>query len=222
MNPNTPYDQIIAAKLEQLPPLPAMADEIWLRIAVRLDEEMPTDDEDFGQGGPEDGPLNDSPVAPADNSWKGWSILLLMGAISLLLLFRTGKIITPRQPVEEAPKNYRILPPESAPPPPLDNRKELPRGPATARPKPEVPAPLTVKPDSLFKNNENLPLPADSLVARPAVDSQEVSGLNQAIREVPVKINPDSTAGRKRPVGVKGLDSGDYRIVPRQNPRDST
>ena len=32
MSQATPYEQLIAAKLEQLPPLPEMADAIWLRI----------------------------------------------------------------------------------------------------------------------------------------------------------------------------------------------
>lgn len=222
MNQNSPYDQIIAAKLEQLPPLPAMADEIWLRISVRLDEDMPTDDEDFGADEPGDGPLTNSPVAPADSSWKGWSILLLMGGISLLLVFRTGRFGPLNEPAKDAPKNYRLLPPETVEPPRVDEQKELPMGPANAPAQPEVTQPVKAGPDSILKNRENPPGLADSLATLPAVDSVEASELNQPSREVPAKINQDSTAGRKRPSGVKGLNSDDYRIIPKQKPRDST
>lgn len=244
MNQITPYEQLIAAKLEQLPPLPVMADEIWLRISVRLDEDMPTDDDDFGGDGPESGPDGGSAVSP-DTGWKGWSIILLLGAVSLLIIYRAGFFSGRKASVGEPETNYRILEPAPVPEPgesPPGGRQSNTLLPPVVQGEGQ-----TINPaDSLNKPAQSFTAAQDSAggdgsndllrVAIP-VDSSASATLDLSVPNaaepkgtvvpdqkgpVPSKIKPDSTTGRKRPSGIKGIGPDDYRIVPQQKQKDST
>lgn len=244
MNQITPYEQLIAAKLEQLPPLPVMADEIWLRISARLDEDMPTDDDDFGGDGPESGPDGGSVVSP-DTGWKGWSIILLLGAVSLLIIYRAGYFSGRKASVGEPETNYRILNPAAVPQPgasppgggqanslvpPIVQEGGQAINEAESLNQPAQPFPAA-QDSTRGGGADELPpvaIPVDS----PASGTQDLLVPNTAEPKgtvvpnqkgpVPSPIKPDSTTGRKRPSGIKGIGPDDYRIVPQQKQKDST
>ena len=62
MDQRLPYEQLIGAKLQGLS-IPDMEDMIWARVKAQLDIDMPTDDGDGGDDGPQ------SPTAPAPILW---------------------------------------------------------------------------------------------------------------------------------------------------------
>ena len=70
MNNTTPYEKLIAAKLEEMP-VPDMVDSIWASIDMQLDAVVDTPKE--------------NPVHPFKINVKGWftiaGIALLIGAI---------------------------------------------------------------------------------------------------------------------------------------------
>ncbi|KIC89331.1 hypothetical protein [Flavihumibacter sp. ZG627] len=222
MSQATPYEQLIAAKLEQLPPLPEMADAIWLRIEKELDNSHSSDDDDFG-GDPDPGPF--SPTVP-DLSWVGWSFLIVVSSVILILMSR-NKILSPttipaRDPInnyEEVDRNNSIV-----------NRNTIPflsdsgdillnrSGPAYQIDTiPSISQDLLLQPDSSLRSTDTLSgLPASALadsmneagIVIPTPDTIKNNALNNPAR--------DSTRARRKPAGIV-VDSGGYRIVPKKD-----
>ncbi|MBU7576946.1 MAG: hypothetical protein KAF40_02700 [Flavihumibacter sp.] len=217
MNASFPYEELIARKLGELPPLPEMADSIWQRISTELDRELPTDDNDFG-GDP--GPQGGSPVA----GWKGWSWLLLLAGIAAVLIYLIKK---PELPVEQ------IVPATNQP---VDSTEFLPTTPGLSPPEPSSPGPSSPvindsnKDASPDPDTETGLLPDSAAVLQPPVvdaAAPEVKASTpQPIAEPTIKqpdnLRPDSAGGRKRPSGIKGIRPDDYRIVPPKEKKDST
>lgn len=211
MNERLTYESLIAAKLEQLAPLPALADDIWARISADLDREMPTDE-------PE-GPSGGGPSLPGTGGmlWPGLGALLL--AVAGLLYWnsqRPGLPVPARapQPVPADSRPASIAPADTGPPkgayqqPPSDVRPTvaLPVSPsdsvdAPATGQPAVPAlqpPDDARPQPAASASQELPAApppataADKVAPPPAIDT-------------PIK---------KKPRGVTGISNSDYRIVP--------
>jgi hypothetical protein len=217
MNASFPYEELIARKLGELPPLPEMADSIWQRISTQLDRELPTDDNDFG-GDP--GPQGGSPVA----GWKGWSWLLLLAGIAAVLIYLIKKT---ELPVEQ------IVPVTNQP---VDSAEFLPTTPGLSPPEPSSSRPSSPiiinseKETSPDPGAEPSPLPDSTAVLQPPVldaAAPEVKASTpQPIAEPTIKqpdnLRPDSAGGRKRPSGIKGIRPDDYRIVPPKEKKDST
>ena len=217
MNASFPYEELIARKLGELPPLPEMADSIWQRISTELDRELPTDDNDFG-GDP--GPQGGSPVA----GWKGWSWLLLLAGIAAVLIYQLKKSDLPVD--QTAPVINQ----------PVDSVELLPTAPGLSPPGPRSPGPSSPvindsnKDASPDPGAEPSPLPDSTAVLQPPVldaAAPEVKATTpEPIAEPTIKqpdnLRPDSAGGRKRPSGIKGIRPDDYRIVPPKEKKDST
>ncbi len=217
MNASFPYEELIARKLGELPPLPEMADSIWQRISTELDRELPTDDNDFG-GDP--GPQGGSPVA----GWKGWSWLLLLAGIAAVLIYQLKKSDLP---VDQTVPVINQ---------PVDSVELLPTAPGLSPPGPSSPgssSPLindSNKDDSPDPGAEQGTLPDSAAVLQPPVvdpSAPEVKATApETIAEPTIKqpdnLRPDSAGGRKRPSGIKGIRPDDYRIVPPKEKKDST
>ncbi|MCG7752480.1 hypothetical protein [Flavihumibacter cheonanensis] len=218
MNASFPYEELIARKLGELPPLPEMADSIWQRISTELDRELPTDDNDFG-GDP--GPQGGSPVA----GWKGWSWLLLLAVIAAVLIYLIKK---PELPVEQ------IVPVTNQP---VDSTELLPTAPGLSPPGPSSPessSPVITdsnKSTSPDPGAVQSPLPDSAAVlqpppvldaAAPEVKATKPEIIAEPTIKQPDNLRPDSAGGRKRPSGIKGIRPDDYRIVPPKEKKDST
>ncbi|MCU0384959.1 MAG: hypothetical protein MUE38_02960 [Flavihumibacter sp.] len=217
MNASFPYEELIARKLGELPPLPEMADSIWQRISTELDRELPTDDNDFG-GDP--GPQGGSPVA----GWKGWSWLLLLAGIAAVLIYQLKKTDFPVEQTVPATNQ------------PVDSTELLPTAPGLSPPEPSSAdssssEPISLKPVSpVINNNDKDSSPDSAAVLQPPVveaAAPEVKATTtQPIAEPTIKqpdnLRPDSAGGRKRPSGIKGIRPDDYRIVPPKEKKDST
>jgi hypothetical protein len=228
MNATFPYEQLIASKLEQLPPLPEMADGIWLRITTELDRDLPTDDDDFGND-PGDGgePVSDPAGTGPVSGWRGWSLLLILAGIAIFLLYRfsSNKII---------PDDNILLPletpglPSKIAEPVLSNENQQ----VNAVPAPGVGAgggPVLADSASvLFPNQVVLPAEDSARLQPNSLPFNEITGPPDSARLDTVstttasEIKKDSSGGRKRPSGIKGINSDDYRIVPQKGQRDST
>lgn len=217
MNASFPYEELIARKLGELPPLPEMADSIWQRISTELDRELPADDNDFG-GDP--GPQGGSPVA----GWKGWSWLLLLAGMAAVLIYLIKK---PELPVEQ------IVPVTNQP---VDATEFLPTTPGFSPPEPSSSNPSSPDINNKEKDTppapvaEPGPLPDSAAVLQPPVvdaTAPEVKAntpepVAEPINKQPDNLRLDSAGGRKRPSGIKGIRPDDYRIVPPKGKKDST
>lgn len=217
MNASFPYEELIARKLGELPPLPEMADSIWQRISTELDRDLPTDDNDFG-GDP--GPQGGRPVA----GWKSWSWLLLLAGIAALLIYLLKKSDLP---VDQTVPVINQ---------PVDSTDLLPTAPGLSPPEsssPESSSPVvndSVKHTSPDTSAEPGPLP-DSAgflqpqvvdAAAPEVKATTPQPFAEPTTKQPENLQPDSAGGRKRPSGIKGIRPDDYRIVPPKEKKDST
>lgn len=217
MNASFPYEELIARKLGELPPLPEMADSIWQRISTELDRELPTDDNDFG-GDP--GPQGGSPVA----GWKGWSWLLLLAGIAAVLIYQLKKSDLPVEQTVPAINQ------------PVDSTELLPTAPGLSPPGPSSPGSSSPvlndsnKGTSPDPGAEPGPLPDSAAVlqppvldpAAPEVNATTPQSITEPTTKQPDNLRPDSAGGRKRPSGIKGIRPDDYRIVPPKEKKDST
>lgn len=192
MNNTTPYEKLIAAKLEEMP-VPDMVDSIWASIDMQLDAVVDTPKE--------------NPVHPFKINVKGWftiaGIALLIGAIWWYIHSQSSadKTVTPA-PVPEKTAPVPITPADSS-------SLYLPPGKGTILPLPPV-----MKKDSISV--------IDRLPQQPPVDSIHVQPIPAIPLDSPaVKDNRpqerifDSVyllPTHKKPRGVKGITPNDYRI----------
>jgi len=202
VNPTTPYEQLIASKLDQVP-VPDMADSIWASIEMQLD--VPADAPGEGSGdGSADAPMGKKPFSAG----KGIALFGLAAVVAVIALLWWYYGHKGHAPVN-VPAAPRALPaPATQAPPPV----EPPRvGPPPAKKK-DIP----VKKDTV-------------LFHAPPKDSVRV---DSAVKQIPspVKIDssflqknrvsaPDDDPGYiplaprpKKPKGVKGITSDDYKI----------
>ena len=197
MDQPLPYEQLIGAKLQGLS-LPDMENMIWARVKAQLDIDMPTDDGDGGDNGPQ------SPVAPAPIRW-GVTIMII-ALVAAFLFFTTKPTTTENnpalpinsQPVAQ-PSNEPTGPPAGdpilTPPPLLPQLTPTPVGSSidTTSVQPDLSLPVTTGIDSA---NSNKP---DSIFAQ----------------ATPPGVKTDTIPPKKKGKGVSGLKEEDYRIVPK-------
>lgn len=213
MNERQPYELLIAAKLETLPAMPAMADAIWARISHELDNDLPQDD-------PE------PPVPPAGTPtgalrWPGVAMVLLAAA-GLWLWFQRSAA---HQDALPATNNAPALLPDT-----------VTTAPATVTPanaSPPAGVGTQALPDSrpadtaVYNNNglvlpptipasqdgSNDALPPASLSEKTVITNPFTGPVTSPPNLQPTAKNADTTAGKK-PRGVPGINRNDYRIAP--------
>nr|WP_295864026.1 hypothetical protein [uncultured Chitinophaga sp.] len=204
MNTTTPYEKLIAAKLDQVP-VPDMADSIWASIALQLDAVADTPDDHSSEDTQthNDQPVNNTPDSVAAKKSivqylsKGWYGFAGAAAAATALWWYSSQ--QPPMPEKTAP--VKTLPETHVPAPPDSS--------AIAPPAEEKPTPVYKKKDSVSLI-EALP-PADTAtrqVLPPPVDSPAV------IHPPFISPAPDSVSAPpvKKPRGVKGITEDDYRI----------
>lgn len=215
MNDRLPYESLIAAKLEQLPPLPAMADAIWSRISDDLDRELPNDGGMDGNSGPANG------AGSLGNIWwpgMGAFVLLVAG-----MFYWSNKktpvnsTLTPAKP--DSAESVVPQPSTSAPPAKNESVTTVPYSAgrsdsAQYESRHENALPLTAAPPSS---------PDSATIAQPQPQATPLMTDESKPREEPPKVAvtslPDSATGKKSK-GITGLSQKDYRIVPGK--KDST
>lgn len=206
------YEELIAAKLAQVPALPALADGIWQRISEELDRDLPTDDGGGTGGG----------VPPTGGSllWPGAAVLLLAAAG---LLYWYQQPATPSQSTVPATNN--IAAPDSQPT--NTENAEWPPGRSASAVPGQQPGPGNV-------GSPGAPPPADTLLppdgreqpagaadlplsqppgGQPLLPDNKPAGTTADKTVQPAPAATD-TAQRRRIKGVPGINNSDYRIVP--------
>lgn len=197
MSEQLSYESIIAAKLEALQPMPAMADAVWARIQQDLDIEMPTNTPK-GSGG-----------IPGAYLWPGIGITL---CIIAALFFWNNQYTTPLNNTNTTKDSISIQEPQTSG--------------SSSGPRPNKPSqnlPLKVL-DQNKVDSSNYTEPA-SVITLPKRDSafnipattiiEPNKNLTPGITETVIpnvkKIDSPQT---KKPRGVQGINPQDYRIVP--------
>ena len=82
MNTPTPYENLIATKLEQMP-VPDMADSIWASIELQLDADLSSDDADHTP--------SKNPGTGKPGFGKGFYFSLLTVVVALIILYNDNK-----------------------------------------------------------------------------------------------------------------------------------
>jgi hypothetical protein len=184
----TPYEQLMAAKLDQVP-VPDIADGIWAGIEMQLDA------------------MGDMPVEPAHKpvaAFKSIGWYSLAGILVVVLLWwyfsHTGTVPKAPVPVKPLPQTHAPL---SVDPPPVEDRHSSDK-PAKKKEIPTVPA--ETKKDTAPSFN----VPKDSI----RVDSQATPAFSKPDPpEVDLYTAPQlPTSGGKKHKGVKGITNDDYKI----------
>lgn len=214
MNDQLSYESIIAARLEQLPPLPAMADAIWSRISDELDKEMPNDRGVDNNNGPGSGP-----GSIGNAWWTGMGAIVLLVATVFYMAKRKVPAIRAGAP-NKTDSALMATPSPAVSEPSGNNRADTT---AVYRPLPPITVPQATADHSLPVDSVNQS-EADSM---PVVESKTIIAplladdkhLPKDESTVPFVSSPD-TAVIKKSKGVSGLSQKEYRIVPGK--KDST
>ncbi|ULQ52711.1 hypothetical protein [Flavihumibacter fluvii] len=200
MNKKQPYELTITEKLEQLT-VPDMVDAIWARIETQLDIDMPTDD-----GPPE------PPTTPTTGPGKWISAVFFIALITILFTQfynrQKNKDISIDQPVINIPNT-----PVGNDPKPLNNSPgNISGGKKAVKNNKGGPA-LLSDPDSTTVNNA---VPENTVVV--------VDDSNRAVQPntgsdigPPAALENKGDSIKKKSRGVKGINDGDYRIVPKKD-----
>ena len=210
MNPITPYEQLLAQEMEQLP-LPDSMESIWAEIETQLDVELPAGD---GKNPP---PRKPAPARRTTRIVRHWRLFVIAGVVvvTLFLLVQKnkrqrnpdrGRIIVPEQQTVN-PDSVAPLEPPAVPTPvnPSINDKKI----QPSSGKPAVKDTVSViPPDTPFL----IPPPVfiDTAANRP-VSSPLIIPDKTPAPKPPVK-EPENQ-GRKRR-GVPNVDDSDYKLVP--------
>lgn len=190
MNTTTPYEKLIAEKLEQVP-VPDMADSIWASIEMQLDVVTDTPDD------------SSTPEKTVKSKGKGWygaaGAATIAVAVSLWWFSHKDqplKKITPVQP--EPAIEIPITVPDSTSDKPAEKKPAVP----LTRPKDSVSMIdiLPAVPDFDSTARELLPAAAP--------DSQALQ-YHRVLPPVPDSVN---TRPVKKSRGVKGITEDDYRL----------
>ncbi len=216
MNEITPYEQLIAEKLHQVP-VPDMADGIWSSIEMQLDAPADVPDGSDGSGAP------DVPNAPAQGPVSifkgiGWYGLAGIVAVVVLLWWYFGHKAPEKHErpsvVPPAVERPSVVPaPVESPPAPVEDSH------TTDKPgkKKIVPvAPDEVKKDTvLFRGVPKDSVRVDSGARQNLLPAKTDSSSLQKNR-IPISDDDPGYAPLpvrpKKPKGVKGITSDDYKI----------
>ncbi|HEY8969634.1 MAG TPA: hypothetical protein VIM64_11085 [Puia sp.] len=195
MNTPTPYEQLIAAKLDQIP-VPDMADSVWSSIGMQLDAGADAADQEDGAPDQGDG----APDRRSGSGFKGWHGFL--GAVVIVATvwwyYSHTAMNTMRQ----------VAPPViKAPAPVADTMNSI--------KKKNVPAaPAIVKKDTAVLHPPPATIASPDTVTRQILPPVRVDSPSLHNDWVPfpffdsLSVKPP---GRK-PRGVKGITSDDYKI----------
>jgi len=197
MDQRLQYEQLIGEKLQGLS-IPDMEDMIWARVKAQLDIDMPEDDKDGGENGPQ---------SPVERGPLVWGLSIIIVALITTLLFLKNKPATteniPSLPLITQPANQPANQPTG---PPAANKI------TTATPLiPQVtttPVGSSVDTASL---QQDLSVPVITAIDGAKSDKPD-STFAQA---QPPPVNIDTIHSKKKGKGVSGLKDDDYRIVPR-------
>lgn len=204
MNTPTPYEQLIAGKLDQVP-VPDMADSVWAGIGMQLD--MGPDTPDQGDKTPDGG--DDAPGKKAGPGFKGkgwYGFLGVVVVVTTVWWYYHQKVV----PAVKAPAAVPAAVPTADSSTRIDNRVEKENIPAAS---------VVVKKDS-----------AQGTIARPDTASQLGA---PPVTLPPMKVDSSSlykdwvpvpffdSLGVRRPGrklrGVKGITDDDYKISAEKN-----
>lgn len=194
MNKRAQQEILIAEKLEQLS-IPDMVDAIWSRIETQLDTDLPTDEGPSG---------TDAPSTPGKGPWVKPGIFLFVTAFFLTIHFINNKKDTNNNSIPvETEKPLLISPDQKEAGPPgiqgVGGQRSLQTDP----------------------NGQLIPF-TDSGAADQSVttgNSQPDSVQQPVPDNNPVILIPSSDlakpdTARKKSRGVKGINPGDYKVVP--------
>lgn len=204
MNTTTPYEKLIAAKLDQVP-VPDMADSIWASIALQLDAVADTPDDHSSEDTqtPDDQPVNNTPDSIAakksfvKNLNKGWYAFAGAAAAATALWWYTSHqspIPEKTAPEKNIPETYVPAPPDSS----------------------FITPPVEKKPAPVYKKKDSVSLieatpPVDSITRQVLPPPAESPAAPPPLFVPPA---PDSVSAPpvRKPRGVKGITEDDYRI----------
>ena len=198
MDQRLQYEQLIRAKLQGLT-IPDMEDMIWARVKAMLDIDMPTDDNDGSDNGPQD------PIAGGPLTWA--LSVVVVALLTAFIFLKTKPTITqipPSAPVITQPANEPTNQPTG---PPAGNTM------STTAPliSPETTTPGARSIDSSFlQDGVNVPTTSTPNSARPDKPDSVFTQVLPPL--VPIDT---TTVPAKKGKGVSGLNDKDYRIVPR-------
>lgn len=198
MNELTPYEQLIAAKLEQLP-VPDMADSIWANIETQLDPSP----------APESRPASQKPTG------KAFYYLAAIIAVTALLWWFLSHKDRPVVPPSPTPAPTIQPAPVIQPPPPTTSVPSAPRKQTTpTKVKVDTPVVHIPKIDSVRIDTPHI---------APHIAPRITPGIPLAVPdfdpyELPPTPPPSPTPAKKRR-GVKGITENDYKISTK---KDST
>ncbi len=188
VNTTTPYEQLIAAKLDQAP-VPDMSDSIWAGIESRLD----------------------AGVSVGTPKGKGWwyGIIGIVAVVTLILLwwYHSHK---PNAPERTVPKGRTPMIKESLPARDSSTIKNKPK-------KKQLRAePLTIKKDTLLNGDNSVDSGFSEYTPRARRDRSPVwadptSGQKNRPQHIDSMNTSTPPAGKKHR-GVKGITDEDYRI----------
>ncbi|MFB6457794.1 hypothetical protein ACE38W_21165 [Chitinophaga sp. Hz27] len=216
MNSTTPYEKLLAAKLDQVP-VPNMEDSIWASIAAQLDavaDAPDTDPESTPQSpseaAPESTPESMPASQPKPNPWN-WYGLGAIIAIAIAVWFFYSHSNISSQPIKPTDSTQQINPPVIPPPPDsiqeMDTMQIIPVKPQQKPSRIPIPDTIVVKdsiiPPPAFESGPLRVMPIfipDSVPTKPA--QQHVP------ENPPVQTKP----APPKPRGVKGISDDDYKI----------
>jgi len=200
VNTPTPYEQLIADKLDQVP-VPDMSDSIWSGIEMQLDADVDTSVQQPAQKPPK---------------FKGGGLYGLIGIMAVIALI--WWYYNPKDPAPERVVPQETLPAVKEPLPPAKDSSTIIHKPQRKK-TPAAPVHIALdtllhdnsKVDPTFKHEPRLPL---RVIDTPVRQDNRI----QPPQLVPANVQPPPPAG-KRARGVKGITDDDYRISTK---KDST
>ncbi len=196
MNDNPIYEQLIAQKLQQLP-VPDMADAIWARIEMQLDNDMPTDDTNNSPSTPP------SPIKPLRKT-MGW-LTAIIAVIAIIVINKQ------RQQTQPAPTPY-VIEQQQTIPSAQSNKPDNPL-PAPVNKNTVMPGVITPGNVDSVSSQQNIPAPINTVLLNDSVNNVLPPVVNQQPQLIQAPVTIDSTPVKKRR-GAQGITDKDYRIVP--------
>lgn len=203
MNQPATYEQLIAAKLQELS-APAKIDAIWARIEQQLDVEMPTD---------EPGSSNTGGSSNPGFYFPGSKLLYVFLAAAAGIYFLARPYAIQNQASETNSNNHFKLTDTGKT---IKNTGQLPGREIIFTDKADMP-------DSKKKDQSDAIIPAAADEAQPEITVQEPESMmmqpavslpitTDIKKQVPPVITTDSIPKKGR--GVKGITTNDYKIAP--------
>ena len=192
VNEITPYEQLIAAKLDQVP-VPDMADAIWSSIDMELDAAASSS--------------VDVPRASAFKGigWYGLAAIVVVAAL-LYWYFSHHASTVPPKALPEMHAPLPVEPPPVGDSPVSDKPGKMPVLPARTR-KDTVLSHFPA--DSLRVDSASSPV----LPSSPKVDSSALQKNRPNLPDVDLYGSPPPLPRGKKPKGVKGIGEDDYKIT---------